>query len=127
MILHSNRIKRDEENGVCLPVKYKEIIKRRFQNQNEFRVPFLGCQECIANVEWVDDFDKAVEENMESEMKTSGEIDYGFMRSRMKFRNGGRPVNDDWDNPVWNETADATFYHAVMNNGIINAEEESYA
>ena len=127
VILHPNRVQRDEENGVRLPVKYREIIKRRFQNQNEFRVPFLGCQECIANVEWVDDFDKAVEENMEKEMKTSGEIDYGFMRSRMKFRNGGRPVNDDWVNPVWDETADTSFYHAVMNNGIINVEEESYA
>lgn len=125
--LHLNRVQKDEELGVCLENKYREIIKRRFQKQSEFRVPFLGCSECIANVEWVDDFDKAVEENMEECMKTSGEIDYGFMRCRMKFRNGGMPANNDWDNPVWNEAADATFYHAVMKNGVVDAREGIYA
>lgn len=118
-----NRVERDLASGVNIKNKYREIIKRRFMEQSEFRTPFLGCSECIADVTWIDNFEKAICENMDEEMKISGNIDYGFMRCRMKFRNGGHPDNNNWDNPVWNEAADPTFYHALMKNGIITVEE----
>ena len=38
----------------------------------------------------------------------------------MKFEDGGKPVNNDWNDPKFSEKADAVFYRPHMINGVID-------
>ena len=50
-------------------------------------------------------------------------IDYGTMRYKVEYRNEDYPDNKDWEHPKFEQDSDTAFYHAVMENGIIDVEK----
>lgn len=96
--------------------KHYNILKRRLQKGQCFRQPCLGMREFAVNrIELVEDFDY---DAIAPELK--GVTDLGYMLYRMQFKDGGKPVNGDWENPRFSDTADAVFYHPYMIDGIID-------
>jgi CRISPR-associated protein Cas5d len=41
----------------------------------------------------------------------------------LKFKDGGKPVNNDWENPKFSDEADALYFRPHMINGIIDVEK----
>ncbi len=96
--------------------KHYNIIKRRLENGQCFKTPYFGMRECVVDkIRLVDDFDLST---VSPELK--GDVDLGFMLYGMKFADGGIPVNNDWDNPMFSDNADAVFYHPHMIDGVID-------
>ncbi len=96
--------------------KHYNILKRRLEKGQCFRQPCLGMREFAVNrIALVEDFDY---DAISSELK--GVTDLGYMLYRMQFKDGGKPVNGDWENPRFSDTADAVFYHPYMIDGIID-------
>ena len=96
--------------------KHYNIMLRRLRNGQHFRQPCLGCREfAIKSIELVDDFDltQIAPQNM-------GDKDLGFMLYGMKFEDGGKPVNNDWNDPKFSDKADAVFYRPHMIDGVID-------
>lgn len=98
--------------------KHFNIIKRRLEKGQFFRVPCFGCAEFpVKRLELVDDFDYNL---ISDEIISMGEIDYGFMLYGPKFADGGKPLNDDWEAPIFSDKAVAEFYRPKMIKGIID-------
>lgn len=96
--------------------KHYNIILRRLRNGQHFNQPYLGCREFSAsNIRLVDEFDY----NCISE-RNMGDTDLGFMLYGMKFRDGGIPINGDWENPKFSDEADAVYYRPHMIDGVID-------
>lgn len=96
--------------------KHYNILKRRLEKGQCFRQPCLGMREFAVNrIALVEDFDY---DAISSELK--GVTDLGYMLYRMQFKDGGKPVNGDWENPRFSDTADAVYYHPYMIDGIID-------
>lgn len=96
--------------------KHYNILLRRLRNGQHFRQPCLGCREFSANkIELVDEFDLT---QVSEQLK--GDEDLGFMLYKMKFKDGGVPVNNDWDNPEFSDEADAVYYRPHMIDGVID-------
>ena len=96
--------------------KHYNIMLRRLRNGQHFRQPCLGCREfAIKSIELVDDFDltQIAPQNM-------GDKDLGFMLYGMKFEDGGKPVNNDWNDPKFSDKADAVYYRPHMIDGVID-------
>ncbi len=98
--------------------KHYNIIKRRLENGQCFRQPCLGCSEFPARkIELIDDF--ALEE-ISPDISEMGDVDLGFMCYRLNFGDRGIPLNTDWENPRFSDTADAAYYRPHMVNGVID-------
>ncbi len=92
------------------------ILLRRLRNGQCFRQPCLGCREFpVSRLELVDDFDYS---DIDDSLK--GETDLGFMLYGMRFKDGGKPLNGDWDDPRFSDEADAVFYRPHMIDGVID-------
>lgn len=105
----------DDENEE----KHYNILLRRLKNGQCFRQPCLGCREfSVKKIELVDEFDFS---EVSSELK--GDIDLGYMLYGMKFADGGKPVNNDWDNPEFSDAADALYYRPHMIDGVIDVSK----
>ena len=101
--------------------KHFNIIKRRIENGQHFRTPCLGCSEFPAKkIELVNEFDF---DEISPEIKAMGDHDLGFMLYVLKFKDGGKPVNDNWDAPVFSDRADAVYYRPHMIDGVINVSK----
>lgn len=97
--------------------KHYNIIKRRLEKGQWFKTPYLGCRECsVKSIELVDEFDYTVPEELK------GDVDLGYMLYGMRFKDGGVPVNGDWDKPCFSDDADAMFYHPHMIDGVIDVD-----
>lgn len=98
--------------------KHYNIIKRRLENGQYFRVPCLGCSEFpVKRLELVKEFD----ENMiSSSILKMGDVDFGFMSYRVAFEDNGVPQNGDWENPRFSDKASTVYYRPHMINGVIN-------
>lgn len=92
---------RKDEN----PGKYNAMFERRANKGQCFNQPYLGTRECVASFRLVD------YEREELSEPISENIDLGIMLYDMDFKNKGADGN-------W-KTADATFYRAKMENGVI--------
>lgn len=96
--------------------KHYNILLRRLRNGQCFRQPVLGCREfSVSRIELAEEF--PLEEVSEELM---GDIDLGFMLYHMKFRDNGRPENDNWEEKVFSDKADAIFYRPHMVDGVID-------
>lgn len=96
--------------------KHYSIMLRRLQNGQCFRQPCFGCREFpVKRMKLVDEFDY---DTVSEELR--GDVDLGIMLYGMKFRDGGKPINGDWDNPKFSDQADAVYYHPHMVNGVID-------
>jgi CRISPR-associated protein Cas5d len=106
---------RSEHEDEC-EEKHYNIMLRRLKNGQCFRQPCLGCREfSVSRITLVDDFDF---NEISPELK--GDIDLGFMLYGMKFEDGGKPKDDDWENPKFSDKADAVYYRPHMIDGIID-------
>lgn len=96
--------------------KHYNIMLRRLKNGQCFRQPCLGCREfSVKRIELVDEFDlSSVDESLK------GDIDLGFMLYGLKFKDGGVPINGDWDNPKFSDKADAMYFRPHMIDGVID-------
>ena len=92
---------------------------RRLRNGQCFRQPCLGCREfSVSRIKLVDEFDLSqVHESLK------GEIDLGYMLYKMKFEDGGKPINNDWSAPRFSDKADAVYYRPIMINGVIDVNK----
>lgn len=105
----------DDENEE----KHYNILLRRLKNGQCFRQPCLGCREfSVKKIELVDEFDFS---EVSDELK--GDIDLGYMLYGMKFADGGKPVNNDWENPKFSDAADALYYRPHMIDGVIDVSK----
>lgn len=98
--------------------KHYNILKRRLEKGQYFRVPCLGCSEFpVKRLEPVEVFD----ENMiSSAILAMGDVDLGFMSYRMDFADKGMPINGDWENPKFSDKASTVYYRPHMINGVID-------
>lgn len=99
--------------------KHYNIMLRRLRNGQCFRQPCLGCREfSVKKTELVESFDLSqVHESLR------GDIDLGYMLYGLKFRDGGRPLNDDWNNPKFSDAAEPLYYRPHMIDGVIDVEK----
>lgn len=96
--------------------KHYNIMLRRLRNGQCFRQPCLGCREFSVNrLELVDKFDLS---QVSDELK--GDIDLGYMLYGLKFRDGGKPLNNDWSSPRFSDNADPMYYRPHMIDGVID-------
>ena len=98
--------------------KHYNIMLRRLKKGQHFRQPCLGCREfSVSRLELVDEFDLT---QVDKELK--GDIDLGYMLYGMRFKDGGKPVNGDWENPKFSDEADAMYYRPHMIDGVIDVK-----
>lgn len=99
--------------------KHYNIMLRRLRNGQHFRQPCLGCREfSVKSLELVEDFDLSqVDESLK------GEIDLGYMLYRLEFEDGGKPLNNDWENPRFSDNANALYYRPKMIDGVIDVNK----
>ncbi len=103
--------------------KHYNIIKRRLESGQWFRTPCLGCREfSVKRLEMVDDLR---EEEVSQELK--GDIDIGYMLYALKFKDGGIPINNNWETPVFSDCADAVYYRPHMIDGVIDVRKYAEA
>ncbi|MGN1097348.1 MAG: type I-C CRISPR-associated protein Cas5c [Clostridia bacterium] len=96
--------------------KHYNILLRRLRNGQLFRQPVFGCREfSVDKIELVDEFPM---DEISEELK--GDVDLGFMLYRMNFLDKGRPKNDDWEQRIFSDKADAAFYRPHMVDGVID-------
>lgn len=101
--------------------KHYNIIKRRLENGQHFRLPCLGCTEFpVKSLRLVDEFEL---DKISPEILKMGDADLGFMLYGMRFADGGRPLNGDWEHPKFSDKADAVFYRPRMVNGVIDVKK----
>jgi len=81
------------------PGKHLAIFERRVKKGQCFHRPYFGCREFPVHFEWCDEF---------PETSFAGEKDLGFMLHDIDFKN--------------NMTA--SFFRAIMKNGMINCRQE---
>lgn len=112
---------RCEQEGIN-PAKHEAILKSRIQKGQYFRMPCFGCSEFpVKKVLLVDKFDL---EGISDENIKRGDVDLGYMVYQPVFKDEGRPVNNDWDNPVFLDVLKRVdFYRPHMINGVINVEK----
>lgn len=109
------------ENNDETEEKHFNIIKRRLENGQCFRTPCLGCSEFpVKKIELVDKFNF---DEISPEIKSMGDYDLGFMLYKLKFHDGGKPINGNWENPKFSDKADAVYYRPHMVDGVINVKK----
>lgn len=101
--------------------KHYNILKRRLEKGQFFRVPCLGCREfSVKSISLVDEFDLSqIDENI----RKSREVDLGFMLYELEFKDKGLPKNNDWENPVFSDEAQALYYRPYMIDGVIDVQK----
>ncbi len=112
---------RNEEEGEQGEKKHYNIIKRRLEKGQFFRTPCLGCSEFpVKRLELVEEFD----ENMISNsIREAGDVDLGFMVYKVAFSDNGKPVNNNWENPIFSDQADTQYYRPHMIDGVIDVRK----
>lgn len=101
--------------------KHYNIMKRRLEKGQYFRVPCLGCSEfSVKRLELVNEFDEKLISNSVLSMK---DVDLGYMVYRVDFVDQGRPMNDDWENPKFSDKASTIYYRPHMINGVIDVKK----
>lgn len=98
--------------------KHYNIMLRRLKKGQHFRQPCLGCREfSVSRLELVDEFDLT-----QVDKELNGDIDLGYMLYGMRFKDEGKPVNGDWENPKFSDEADAMYYRPHMIDGVIDVK-----
>lgn len=101
--------------------KHCNIMKRRLENGQCFRQPFLGCSECP-----VDKFYLVKEFNydeIDPKIRRIKDMDLGLMTYRMVFEDHGVPINNDWNLRLFRDVALPVNYHPHLKSGVIDVAE----
>lgn len=100
--------------------KHYNIIKRRLEKGQWFRTPCLGCSEFpVKRIEIVNEFDKDM---ISTQILKMGDVDLGYMSYKVQFADGGKPINNDWNNPKFSDKASTVYYRPHMINGVIDVK-----
>lgn len=106
----------ERESRECDPLKKHEAeFIRRCRKGQYFRQPCLGCAEYPADIVLTDHFDKE-----EISQENMGTRDLGFMIYKVCFKDGGHPLNNDWEQNIYSDEAQSRFYRPVMQDGVID-------
>lgn len=98
--------------------KHYNIIKRRLEKGQYFKTPCLGCAEFpVKRLELVEDFDLKL---INSGLQAEEDVDLGYMLYHLEFKDGGVPINKDWEKPLFSDEASAVYYRPHMQKGIID-------
>ncbi|MDY5498153.1 MAG: type I-C CRISPR-associated protein Cas5c [Anaerobutyricum sp.] len=109
------------ENEVESEKKHYNIMKRRLEKGQWFRIPCLGCSEFPAKrLELIEEFDYNL---ISQEILSLGDVDLGYMSYKVCFEDGGQPVNDDWDHPRFSDRAHTVYYRPHMIRGVIDVKK----
>ena len=101
--------------------KHYNIIKRRLEKGQWFRTPCLGCSEFpVKRLELVEEFDSRL---ISRSILDMGDVDFGYMCYRVEFEDGGKPINDDWENPKFSDRATTIYYRPHMIGGVIDVKK----
>lgn len=101
--------------------KHYNIIKRRLEKGQWFRVPCLGCSEFpVKRIELVEEFDENL---ISSRIREMGDYDLGYMSYKVQFEDGGKPLNGDWEAPLFSDKATTVYYRPHMVNGVIDVKK----
>ena len=101
--------------------KHFNILKRRLEKGQYFRTPCLGCSEFpVKRIEMVEAFDENLISTAILEM---GDVDLGYMSYEVLFSDGGKPVNNNWENPEFSDRAETVYYRPHMINGVIDVKK----
>lgn len=99
--------------------KHYNIMLRRLKKGQHFCQPCFGCREFpVKHIELVEEFDMTQVDN-----SLKGDTDLGFMLYGLKFKDGGKPINDDWDNPKFSDSADPQYYRPHIIDGVIDVNK----
>ncbi|MGN1044298.1 MAG: type I-C CRISPR-associated protein Cas5c [Acutalibacteraceae bacterium] len=110
-----------DENESDGEKKHYNIIKRRLEKGQFYKAPCLGLREFAVNeLELVDKFDLS---DISNDISKSDDVDLGYMLYEMKFKDEGKPEDNDWENPKFSDSADAVYYRPHMINGIIDVQK----
>ena len=109
------------DNEIDAENKHYNIIKRRLEKGQWFRTPCLGCSEFpVKRIELVEEFDSRL---ISSSILDMGDVDFGYMCYRVEFEDGGKPINDDWENPKFSDRATTIYYRPHMIDGVIDVKK----
>lgn len=101
--------------------KHYNIIKRRIENGQCFRIPCLGCNEFPAEkISMVEQFDSDL---IDKEIKDSGDVDLGLMSYKVKFDDSDILTDRNWEEHKFSDKAKTMFYRPHMINGIIDVNK----
>ena len=101
--------------------KHYNIMLRRLRNGSCFRTPCFGCSEFpVKKIELVEEFDLS---KVSPLIVEAGNVDLGYMCMRLDFCDKGAPVNSNWDDPVFSDSANAIYYHPYMIDGVIDVRK----
>lgn len=101
--------------------KHYNIIKRRLEKGQWYRMPCLGCSEFpVRKMELVEEFDMNL---ISSRILEMGDVDLGYMSYKVVFDDGGKPVNGDWEHPKFSDKATTMYYRPHMIQGIIDVKK----
>lgn len=101
--------------------KHYNIIKRRLENGQCFRTPCLGsCEFPVKKFYMVDEFNL---NEIDNQILSMGEVDFGYMSYRLAFKDQGKPINNDWENPKFSDKASTIYYRPKMINGVIDVSK----
>ena len=101
--------------------KHYNIIKRRLEKGQWYRMPCLGCSEFpVRKIELVEGFDMNL---ISSRILEMGDVDLGYMSYKVVFDDGGKPVNGDWEHPKFSDKATTMYYRPHMIQGIIDVKK----
>lgn len=111
---------KSEKHDEC-EEKHFNIIKRRLEKGQCFRTPCLGCAEFpVRRLTLVEDFDTG---RIAREVVDMGDNDLGYMLYGLRFEDGGKPINGDWEHPVFSDRAQAQYYRPHMIRGQIDVRK----
>lgn len=113
-------IRNERELEECDPQKKHEAeLERRIRKGQYFRKPCFGCAEFpVEKIMLTDDFLRA-----EVDVSNMGDHDLGYMLDRMIFADRGQPINEDWENPKFSDSASASYYRPHLIDGVIDVQK----
>lgn len=101
--------------------KHYNILIRRLKKGQYFRTPCLGCSEFpVKKMELVDNWDSM---QISQEILNQKDVDLGYMSYQVRFSDGGKPINGDWDAPEFSDKGTTVYYRPHMVSGIIDVRK----
>ena len=98
--------------------KHMHIIRKRLEKGQFFRIPCLGCSEFpVKKIYLVDDFEAS---DIDASVVAAGDVDLGYMSYRVAYMDCGKPLNDDFEHPVYSDKASTIYYRPHMVRGVID-------
>ena len=101
--------------------KHYNVILRRLKKGQHFRQPCFGCSEYpVVKMELTEAFDLS---QVHGEVLAMEDVDLGYMLYRMRFEDGGKPINENWEDPKFSDKATAEYYRPHMVRGVIDVQK----